>query len=69
MNAYYFREYEPAILRSIKAHLPFSEGKYQLLKFLQTLAFGFHNSMEINIFFLILQGNGVIYLLNETQEM
>ena len=31
MNAYYFRRSKTAILGSIKAQLPFSEGKYQLL--------------------------------------
>ena len=31
MNAYYFREDETAVLSAIKAQLPFSEGKYQLL--------------------------------------
>ena len=31
MNAYYFREDETAALGAIKAQLPFSEGKYQLL--------------------------------------
>ena len=31
MNAYYFREGETAVLGVIKAQLPFSEGKYQLL--------------------------------------
>ena len=31
MNAYYFREGETAVLGAIKAQLPFSEGKYQLL--------------------------------------
>ena len=31
MNAYYFWEDETAVLGAIKAQLPFSEGKYQLL--------------------------------------
>ena len=31
MNAYNFREDETAVLGAIKAQLPFSEGKYQLL--------------------------------------
>ena len=31
MNAYYFREDKTAVLDAIKAQLPFSEGKYQLL--------------------------------------
>ena len=31
MNAYYFREDKTAVLGAIKAQLPFSEGKYQLL--------------------------------------
>ena len=30
-NAYYFREDKTAVLGAIKAQLPFSEGKYQLL--------------------------------------
>ena len=31
MNAYCFREGETAVFGAIKAQLPFSEGKYQLL--------------------------------------
>ena len=31
MTAYYFRSVKTAILDAIKAQLPFSEGKYQLL--------------------------------------
>ena len=31
MNTYYFRKDETAVLGVIKAQLPFSEGKYQLL--------------------------------------
>ena len=31
MNAYYFREDKTGVLDAIKAQLPFSEGKYQLL--------------------------------------
>ena len=31
MNAYYFRRDKTAILGAMKAQLPFSEGKYQLL--------------------------------------
>ena len=31
MNAYYFRRDKTAVLAAIKAQLPFSEGKYQLL--------------------------------------
>ena len=31
MNAYYFRRDKTAVLGAIKAQLPFSEGKYQLL--------------------------------------
>ena len=31
MNAYYFRKYKIAVLGAIKAQLPFSGGKYQLL--------------------------------------
>ena len=31
MNAYYFQRDKSAILGAIKAQLPFSEGKYQLL--------------------------------------
>ena len=31
MNAYYFREDKTGVLGAIKAQLPFSEGKYQLL--------------------------------------
>ena len=31
MNAYYFRRDKTAILGTIKAQLPFSEDKYQLL--------------------------------------
>ena len=31
MNTYYFRKDETAVLGAIKAQLPFSEGKYQLL--------------------------------------
>ena len=30
-NAYYFQEDKTAVLGAIKAQLPFSEGKYQLL--------------------------------------
>ena len=31
MNAYYFRRDKTAVFGAIKAQLPFSEGKYQLL--------------------------------------
>ena len=31
MNAYYLRKDKTAVLGAIKAQLPFSEGKYQLL--------------------------------------
>ena len=31
MNAYYFRRDKTTVLGAIKAQLPFSEGKYQLL--------------------------------------
>ena len=31
MHAYYFRDGENAVLGAIKAQLPFSEGKFQLL--------------------------------------
>ena len=31
MNAYYFRRDKTAVLGAMKAQLPFSEGKYQLL--------------------------------------
>ena len=35
MNAYYFWRDKTAIVGAIKAQLPFSEGKYQLLKFME----------------------------------
>ena len=39
MNAYYFREDKTAVLGAMKAQLPFSESKYQLLNSLNKFPF------------------------------
>ena len=39
MNSYYFRKDNTAALGAIKAQLPFSEGKYQLLNSLNKIPF------------------------------
>ena len=39
MNAYYFRRDKTAVLGAVKAQLPFSEGKYQLLNPWTTIPF------------------------------
>ena len=39
MNAYYFRSDKTVFLGAIKAQLPFSEGKYQLLNLWNIILF------------------------------
>ena len=53
MNIYYFRRDETAVLGAIKAQLPFSKGKYQLLNSWNKIQFRtifYHKNFQLQLY-------------------